>query len=87
VRLPYPASAERLWREDRLYDIVVILGHNDSPVVPGAGSGIFLHLASPDYAPTLGCVALAPGDLAYLLSQARPGDAVRIRRERRGPQS
>lgn len=87
VRLPYAVSAEPLWREDRLYDVVVILGHNDSPVVPGAGSAIFLHLASPDYAPTQGCVALAPGDLAYLLSQARPGDAVRIRRERRGPQS
>jgi L,D-peptidoglycan transpeptidase YkuD (ErfK/YbiS/YcfS/YnhG family) len=87
VRLPCRASAERLWREDRLYDVVVVLGQNDSPVVPGAGSAIFLHLASPDFAPTQGCVALAPSDLAHLLSLARPGDAVRIRRQRRGPQS
>jgi L,D-peptidoglycan transpeptidase YkuD (ErfK/YbiS/YcfS/YnhG family) len=67
--------------------VVVVLGQNDSPVVPGAGSAIFLHLASPDFAPTQGCVALAPSDLAHLLSLARPGDAVRIRRQRRGPQS
>ncbi len=87
VRLPYGASAERLWRDDQLYDVIVILGHNDAPVVAGAGSAIFLHLASPDFAPTQGCVALGPGDLAHLLGLARPGDAIRIRRERRGPQS
>jgi L,D-peptidoglycan transpeptidase YkuD (ErfK/YbiS/YcfS/YnhG family) len=84
VRLPYPASAEPLWRDDRVYDVVVVLGYNDAPVVPCAGSAFFLHLARPDYAPTQGCVALAYGDLAHLLSLARPGDAIRIRRERRG---
>jgi L,D-peptidoglycan transpeptidase YkuD (ErfK/YbiS/YcfS/YnhG family) len=84
VRLPYPARAEPLWRDDRAYDVIVVLGYNDAPVVPGAGSAIFLHVARPDYAPTHGCVALGYGDLAHLLSLARSGDAVRIRRERRG---
>ena len=44
VYLPYPASAEHMWLESGVYDIVVILGHNDDPVVPGMGSAIFLHL-------------------------------------------
>lgn len=79
VRLPYPASAERMWREDHLYDLVVILGHNDDPPVAGLGSAIFLHLAKPDYAPTHGCVAVARTDLERLLRAARPGDAVEIR--------
>ena len=79
VRHPYPASAERLWREDEVYDVIVVLGHNDDPVRPGAGSAIFLHLARPDYAATEGCVALARGDLDALLRQAAPGDAVEIR--------
>ena len=78
VTLPYPASAEQLWREDAVYDLIVILGHNDDPVVPGAGSAIFLHLARPDYAPTQGCVALAAGDLEALLRIARPGDVLTI---------
>ena len=86
VRLPYPASAERLWRDDRLYDLLVVLGHNDDPVTPGAGSAIFLHLAGPDYAPTQGCVALAAADLIHLLSLARPGDALRIDARPRPPQ-
>ena len=64
---PYPASAERLWRDDAIYDVIVILGHNDDPAVPGRGSAIFLHVARPDYAPTGGCIAVALPDLLSLL--------------------
>jgi len=67
VRLPYPASAEKLTRRDHLYDMIVVIGHNDAPVVPGLGSAIFLHVARPDMGPTLGCVALAPAHLKYVL--------------------
>ncbi|MDE2227613.1 MAG: L,D-transpeptidase family protein [Alphaproteobacteria bacterium] len=70
VTLPYRARAEPLWRADRLYDLVVVLGYNDDPVIAGAGSAIFLHVASPDYAPTEGCVALAPDDLRRVLAEA-----------------
>jgi L,D-peptidoglycan transpeptidase YkuD (ErfK/YbiS/YcfS/YnhG family) len=83
VRLPYPASAEALWREDSLYDLIVVLGHNDAPVAPGAGSAIFLHIAAPGYAPTDGCVALSRPDLQALLARAAPGDALAIRLDRR----
>jgi L,D-peptidoglycan transpeptidase YkuD (ErfK/YbiS/YcfS/YnhG family) len=79
VRLPYPASHEKLTREDHLYDVVVVLGHNDDPVVPGAGSAIFLHVARDDYGPTEGCVALALPDLLALLREAAPGSAVEVR--------
>jgi L,D-peptidoglycan transpeptidase YkuD (ErfK/YbiS/YcfS/YnhG family) len=79
VKLPYPASAERLWRDDGIYDIVVVLGHNDDPPVPGMGSAIFLHLCRPGYPPTQGCVAISRPDLEDLLDQAQPGDAVEIR--------
>lgn len=72
VTLPYAASHERLWRDDAVYDIVVILGHNDDPPVPGRGSAVFLHIARPDYAPTEGCVALARDDLLRVLARATP---------------
>lgn len=78
VTLPYPASAEALWREDHVYDLIVVLGHNDHPVVPLMGSAIFLHLARSDYAPTEGCVALALPDMLALLAVAGPGDALAI---------
>ena len=78
VKLPYPASAETLWREDHLYDLVAVMGFNDDPVVAGRGSAIFLHLARPDYLPTAGCVALAHADLVAALEQFRPGDKIRL---------
>jgi L,D-peptidoglycan transpeptidase YkuD (ErfK/YbiS/YcfS/YnhG family) len=68
-----------MWREDGVYDLVVELGYNDDPVVAGAGSAIFLHLARPDYPPTEGCVALAEADLRDLLRLAKAGDCVAVR--------
>lgn len=67
VTLPYPGSHERLTREDGVYDVVVELGYNDDPPVPGLGSAIFLHVARPDYSGTEGCIALALPDLLAVL--------------------
>jgi len=68
VRLPHPASCESLWREDGVYDVIVVLGHNDDPPQPGMGSAIFMHVARPQGQPTEGCVALALPDLLEILS-------------------
>ncbi|MGE0232784.1 MAG: L,D-transpeptidase [Flavobacteriaceae bacterium] len=67
VRHPFPASAERMWRDDRLYDCVVELGWNDDPVLPGRGSAIFLHICREGFHPTEGCVAVEPPTMARLL--------------------
>lgn len=72
VRLPFAPGHERMWRADDLYDIVVVLGHNDDPVVPGHGSAVFLHVARPDYGPTAGCAAMAREDLLEFLARATP---------------
>lgn len=79
VKLPYPASAEAMWREDHVYDVVVVVGHNDDPVLPKAGSAIFMHVAAPDGSPTAGCVALAQEDLLWLLQALRPNAQLEIR--------
>ncbi|GGF32355.1 hypothetical protein GCM10011611_43200 [Aliidongia dinghuensis] len=76
VVLPYPASTEALWREDTVYDLIVPLGYNDTPVVSGRGSAIFLHLARDGYLPTEGCVALARADLLAYLTVATPHSRV-----------
>lgn len=82
VRHPYPASAERLWRDDHLYDVIVVLAHNQVPRIKGGGSAIFMHLAgetdSGGLAPTAGCVALRRRDLAVVLDHLGPGSAVRV---------
>ena len=78
VSVPYPASAERMWREDDLYDALVVIGYNMDPVVPGAGSAIFLHIATPDFAPTAGCVAVKKEILLGLLRLLGPGSKIAI---------
>ena len=78
VSLPYPARHEKLWREDDVYDIIVELGHNDDPPVPGLGSAIFLHIAKPDYEPTEGCIALSEENLRTVLKLADQGSKLQI---------
>jgi L,D-peptidoglycan transpeptidase YkuD (ErfK/YbiS/YcfS/YnhG family) len=74
VTLPFAASHEVLWREDGVYDVIIVLGHNDNPVVPHAGSAVFVHLVRPERTPTAGCVALAMDDLLALLQACKTGD-------------
>lgn len=80
VKLSPRSGADRLQRADQLYDLVLVLGHNDRPRVKGKGSAIFVHLARPGYAPTAGCIALAKRDLLTLLAQARPDSAIVVMR-------
>ena len=79
VTLPCPARHEEMWRNDALYDRVVVIGHNDSPIERGKGSAVFLHVARDDYGPTEGCVAFAKPDLDAILSEVGPDDFVTIR--------
>jgi L,D-peptidoglycan transpeptidase YkuD (ErfK/YbiS/YcfS/YnhG family) len=76
VRLSPRSAADRLTRDDNLYDLILILGHNDRPCVKGHGSAIFVHLARPGYAPTAGCIALSRHDLLMLLAELRRGSAI-----------
>ena len=78
VSLPYPASAEQMWREDDLYDALVVIGYNMEPVVSGAGSAIFLHIATPDFGPTAGCIAVKKKILLGLLPLLGPGSKIAI---------
>ena len=78
VKLPYRARAEALWRDDHLYDLVVVLGFNDAPIVAAAGSAIFLHIARPDFGRTHGCIALAAKDLLELVPLLGPNDTISI---------
>jgi len=78
VTLPFAASHEILWREDHAYDLIIELGHNDNPPVPGLGSAVFMHVAKPGYTPTEGCVALALEDLIAVLKDCRTGTLLDI---------
>lgn len=69
-------SAETMLRGDGLYQWGIFVNHNTSPVVPGAGSCIFMHIWRGPDKPTAGCTAMSPDDMLrivrWLDPQARP---------------
>lgn len=76
VTAPHPArSAERMRREDGLYEFGLVVDYNRDPVVPGAGSAIFVHVRGERAEGTAGCLALPRAEMVTLLRLLRPGAA------------
>lgn len=78
VTLPHGGSAESLWREDAVYDLLVVMGHNSNPAIPGLGSAIFLHVARDDFSPTRGCIAVTKEALLEILADLSINTMIRI---------
>jgi len=78
VSLPHPGTHENLWREDALYDLILVISHNDSPPLPGLGSAVFFHIASGDMAATKGCVAFQKADFLEILKTLTAETLIRI---------
>jgi L,D-peptidoglycan transpeptidase YkuD (ErfK/YbiS/YcfS/YnhG family) len=73
---PFRVSGERLWQATTAYRHFAVIGFNTSPVVPGRGSGIFLHASTGG--PTNGCVSLPLAQLRQVLPWLRPDASPRI---------
>lgn len=78
VRVPNDWSHEKMWRDDGLYDLVVVVGYNDDPPEGEWGSAIFLHIARDDMGPTRGCVAFARDDLLELAAMLTRQTRLRV---------
>ena len=67
IKYPFPFNAEKLYRNDNIYDIVIVLDFNSKPIKKNKGSAIFLHVTKKNYKPTRGCVAIKKNELKKLL--------------------
>ena len=67
IKFPFSYSAEFLYREDNIYNIICIISYNTNPIIKNKGSAIFLHVANSNYSGTAGCLALKQDDLIELL--------------------
>jgi L,D-peptidoglycan transpeptidase YkuD (ErfK/YbiS/YcfS/YnhG family) len=67
VKLPFTPSHEKMWREDELFDIGIVLDFNISCRKQGMGSAIFFHIARPGFTPTEGCIAVQPKVMQQIL--------------------
>jgi hypothetical protein len=78
--MPYQASAERLWRNDALYDLVAVLDYNIAPRAKRRGSAIFMHVARKSFAPTAGCIAMTRANFIRLLASMKAGASIAVGR-------
>ena len=67
ISFPFRYSAEKLYRKDNIYDILINIKYNHFPIVKNKGSAIFLHLSKKKYKPTNGCVGIKKKDFLKIL--------------------
>jgi L,D-peptidoglycan transpeptidase YkuD (ErfK/YbiS/YcfS/YnhG family) len=78
VKVPPGSKADRLTRQDLLYDFIIELDHNTRPRVSGRGSAVFIHIARDGFRPTAGCVALTMPALRRLIPRLSAGTRIEI---------
>ena len=86
VKPPFGGASEGMWQQPRPYPFLAVIEYNTRPVVPGKGSGMFLHAQTGG--PTIGCISLRRNELRTVLRWLRPAAkpviAIGTRRQLRG---
>tara|TARA_B100000700_G_C14997301_1_gene834512 strand:+ start:1336 stop:1824 length:489 start_codon:yes stop_codon:yes gene_type:complete len=67
IHFPFDYGAEKLFRKDNIYDIILVTSYNSNPVKKNRGSAIFLHIAKNNFQKTKGCIAISKRDMRKIL--------------------
>jgi L,D-peptidoglycan transpeptidase YkuD (ErfK/YbiS/YcfS/YnhG family) len=78
INLPTKYSHEKLYRNDNLYDLIIVLSYNTSPIIKNKGSAIFMHITNNSYKKTKGCIALKKEHLIKIISKIKKNTKIKI---------
>ena len=78
IYFPFKHSAEKLYRRENIYDIILVLNFNMNPVKKNKGSAIFIHVAKKNFQPTQGCIALDKSELIKMVKSIKINTIVKI---------
>ena len=78
INYPSKYSAEKLWRKENIYDIIIVVDYNLNPVIKNKGSAIFLHIAKRKYQPTKGCIAVSKKNIKLIISKINKKTKLKI---------
>ena len=67
INFPFQYGAEKLYRKDKIYDLLINIKYNTDPIIKKKGSAIFLHITEGKYKPTKGCVTIAKKDFLKII--------------------
>tara|TARA_B100000963_G_C22422991_1_gene578515 strand:- start:319 stop:819 length:501 start_codon:yes stop_codon:yes gene_type:complete len=82
IKLPSKYSYEKLYKKENVYDIILILDYNMSPIIKNKGSAIFIHIARKNYKKTEGCIALKKGQLLKIIKEINNNTKVMIENQK-----
>ena len=78
IKLPTSYSFEKLHKKENIYDVILVLNYNMSPIIKNKGSAIFIHAASKNYKKTKGCVAIKKTSLIKIVKELNKNTQVKI---------
>ena len=78
IKYPFEGSAEKLFRKDNIYDLIIVLNYNMNPVKKNKGSAIFIHISKRNYKKTEGCVAIRKKELLKIIINLKKKTTVKI---------
>ncbi len=78
IKLPYYYGYEKLFRQDNIYDIILVLNYNMNPIIKNKGSAIFIHVAKKKFKKTEGCIAVKKNHLLKILKDLKIDCKVKI---------
>ncbi len=78
IKFPFKYSAEKLYRKENIYDIILVLNYNLNPIIKNKGSAIFIHITKKNYQFTSGCVAVNKINLKKIVKQINKQTLIKI---------
>ena len=78
IKLPFNYSHEKLYKKENIYDIILVLNYNMSPIIKNKGSAIFIHVSKKNYKKTKGCVALKKIQILKILKELKNNTVIKI---------
>ena len=82
IKLPSKFKCEKLFKRQNIYDIILVLNYNMSPIRKNKGSAIFIHIAKKNYEKTKGCIAIKKVELLKILKEIKINTKVKIGNQR-----
>ena len=71
-------TCEILYKEDKTYDIFLVVNYNTKPILKHKGSAIFIHVAKNNFKPTKGCIALKKKEILKITKDLRSNSEIKI---------
>ena len=78
IKLPFIYKHEKLYKKENIYDIILVLNYNMSPIKKNKGSAIFIHVAKNNFRKTEGCVAIKKVKLIKIIKEINSNTKVKI---------